>query len=60
MVDKAIIQWIAEDDSDFAQHIREMFRPMIDQFYTLAVDFGRLNHRHIMRRKIRRYARRFV
>jgi len=58
MTIEEIGHWIATDTSDFAQSIREMFRPFIDQLasltYDATLDFGYGDHRHIMRRKIRR------
>lgn len=45
--------WIATDSSDFADRIRAMLRPA-DSFYKMVYDFGKFDHRHIMRRKIRR------
>lgn len=49
-----IAHWVATDKSDYARHIREMFRPIVDQFSTFVIDFGYGDHRHIMRRKIRK------
>lgn len=58
MLNQELIDWIAHDQSDYAQRVREAVRPILTSLAQSALEFGRwnerLNHRHIMRRKIRR------
>jgi hypothetical protein len=51
---KALIHWIAEGQDDFAAQLRAIFHDTVAQFQTFVVDFGKLDRRRIMRKKIRR------
>jgi hypothetical protein len=58
-MDQETMNWIAQSTDALAQQIRTAFQPLVDAFTRLTAEWSREtpDHRHIMRRKIRRMVR---